>query len=743
MPNPAEIVARLSIEEKAALSTGATFWNTAAIDSASLPAIMVTDGPHGLRKQTTGGDHLGLLEGVPATCYPPAVALASSWNPALAEQVGDAIAREAKAEQVSVVLGPGVNIKRSIRCGRNFEYFSEDPLLSGHLGAAWVKGVQANGIGTSLKHFAANNQETERLRISSEVSQRSLREIYLKAFHHVVTTQKPWTVMSSYNAINGVNASENQWLLTEVLREEWGFEGIVISDWGAVHDRVEALKAGLDLEMPATGGRTAGEVVAAVTDGSLSAAVLDRSATRMVDFVQKSAANLDLDASYDAVAHHQIARDAALEGLVLLKNEADILPLNPATGSIAVIGEFARTPRYQGAGSSQINPTALDNAVDELTRQATGASISFAAGFRLDGAVDEVLAAEAVVAASSADTVLLFLGLPSSEESEGFDREHIELPAVQTELLQRVVAANARVVVVLSNGSVVRVSGWAAQVPAILEGWLLGQGGGWATAYVVFGTANPSGKLTETIPVQLEDTPDFLDFPGDAKTVQYGEGIFAGYRYYDKRSVDVSYPFGHGLSYTSYEYSHLEVSTSDAAVAVTLDVSNTGDRDGQEVVQVYLGLPNSAVSRAVRELRGFAKVSIAAGATERVEIIIPREELAYYSERGNRFVVEGGDYSVAVGASSRDIRLTGTTAVSGDGAVVPLSMASTIGEWLANPIAGPAVLAGMVANGFGLDHPLFKMAEQMPIRNITMFPGSSGVEEMLAQLEQLAELANA
>lgn len=743
MSDAAALVRTLSVAEQAALSTGSSFWATAAIDSAGIPALTVTDGPHGLRKQVTGGDHLGVLAGVPATCFPPAVALASSWNTTLLEHVGDAIAAEAQAEQVSVVLGPGINIKRSIRCGRNFEYFSEDPWLSGRLGAAWVRGVQARGIGASLKHFAANNQETERLRISSQVSRRALREIYLPAFRHIVTTEQPWTVMCSYNAVNGVKAAENRWLLTEVLRDEWGFTGVVVSDWGAVTDRVGSLAAGLDLEMPGTDGRTAQAVVDAVAAGELDEAMLARSSTRMVELVLRATAERVPDARSDAAEHHRAARLAATEGIVLLKNDGAVLPLDPATGSIAVIGEFARSPRYQGAGSSQITPTQVDSALDELTAQATGAQLSFSPGFTLEGTPDEALAAEAVVAAGAADTVLLFLGLPDAAESEGFDREHIELPTVQTDLLARVVAANPRTVVVLSNGSVVRVSGWEADVPTIVEGWLLGQGGGWATAQVLYGAVNPSGKLAETIPIRLEDTPDFLDFPGDGKTVEYGEGIFVGYRSYDKRDIAVSFPFGHGLSYTTFAYSELSLEVTKESFTASLTVRNTGTRDGAEVVQLYTGLPDSGVSRAKRELRGFAKVHLAAGESAQIDIEVPREELAYWNDRTGHFTVEGGDYRVEVGASSRDIRLTGTASIPGDRLALPLSLDSTIAEWLANPVAGPAVLAGLAANGFSPENPLFKMAEQMPIRNITMMPDLVGGDGMLAQLEQLATLANA
>ncbi|WP_026553947.1 glycoside hydrolase family 3 C-terminal domain-containing protein [Arthrobacter sp. 35W] len=746
MSKPTEALSGLTTGEKASLTSGASFWNTKAIEHAGVPSIMLTDGPHGVRKQREGGDHLGLMDSVPATCFPPAVALGSIWDPELVGRVGVALGEEAKAEGVGILLGPGINIKRSPLGGRNFEYLSEDPYISGVLGAALVNGLQSQGVGASLKHFAANNQETDRLRVSADVDERPLREIYLRGFQRVVTEARPWTVMCSYNKINGVYASEDPWLLTDVLRGEWGFDGLVVSDWGAVNDRVAGLAAGLDLEMPSSGGVTDTQIVAAVADGSLDESVLDTAAHRVLTMVERVVDGADASAGYDVQAHHALAREAAGRGIVLLKNDGGLLPL--ARGAnVAVIGEFARTPRYQGAGSSQINPTKLDNALDEIRVQAPGAV--FAAGYTVDSADGEDgspagLVAEAVAAAAAADVALLFLGLPSGDESEGFDRTHLELPAEQTELIEAVLAANPRTVVVLSNGSVVRLSGWGQRVPAIVEGWLLGQAGGGAIADVLFGVVNPSGRLAETIPLELAHTPAYLDFPGENSHVRYGEGLFVGYRYYDARTMEVSYPFGHGLSYTSFGYAGLEVAASESGLSVSLDVQNTGSRTGRDVVQVYVGLPGSAVVRAPRELRAFATVALEPGETRHISLDIPREELAYWNVPASGWTVETGSYTVEVGASSRDIRLSASVAVAGDDVVLPLDTDSTLAEWMAHPVGGQvlggAFAAAQASGGGGemlalmSDPSLVKMIGSMPLGRIAAFPGSPLTPHVLDQL---------
>ena len=737
----------LTVEEKASLTSGRSFWETEGVDRAGIPSIYLTDGPHGVRKQAQGGDHLGIGDSVPATCFPPAVALGSSWDAELLERVGAALGEEAKAEGVGVLLGPGINIKRSPLCGRNFEYLSEDPIVSGRLGAALVRGLQSQGVGASLKHFAANNQETDRLRVSADVDERPLREIYLRGFQHVVTHAQPWTVMCSYNRINGVYASEDPWLLTSVLRDEWGFEGLVVSDWGAVNDRVSALVAGLDLEMPSSGGVTDAQLVAAVRDGSLAESVLDTAADRVIDLVGKALAGADAGATYDAEAHHALAREVAGRSIVLLKNEG-VLPLVTDAGrTIAVVGEFARTPRYQGAGSSQIVPTRLDNALDELHALSGDATVVFAPGYTLGADADEVaLTAEAVGVASGADDVVVFLGLPGEDESEGFDREHLELPAAQTALLEAVIAANPRVTVVLSNGGVVRVSGWADRVSAIVEGWLLGQAGGGAVADVLFGVVNPSGRLAETIPVRLEDTASYLNFPGEKGHVRYGEGLFVGYRDVDARDAAVAFPFGHGLSYTTFAFGAPTATATAEGVRVTVDVTNTGDRDGREVVQVYASVPASRVQRPVRELKGFANVAVAAGATATAVIDLAAEDLAYFDTELGGWTVEGGDYLVEVGASSRDLRGSAVVTLAGDGRAAPLTVDSTLGEWLGHPVGGPILTAALAqsaeAQGMGAmlnDPSLRRMAESIPLVRAASFPGSPVTAE---QLDQLVAAAN-
>ncbi|MFC0452819.1 glycoside hydrolase family 3 C-terminal domain-containing protein [Rhodococcus jostii] len=726
----------LTTEEKASLTSGENFWETQALDRVGVPSIYLTDGPHGVRKQRDGGDHLGIGDSVPATCFPPAVALGSTWDPDLLDTVGRALGDEAKAEGVGVLLGPGINIKRSPLCGRNFEYLSEDPILSGRLGAALVAGLQARGIGASLKHFAANNQETDRLRVSADIDARPLHEIYLRGFRHVVRHAHPWTVMCSYNRINGVYTSENRWLLTDVLRGEWGFDGLVVSDWGAVSNRVAALTAGLDLEMPSTDGVTDARIVAAVESGKLEQSVLDTAADRVLALVEKVRSNLDPAAYYDRDAHHALARKVAGRSIVLLKNDG-VLPLDPAANaSIAVIGEFARTPRYQGAGSSQIVPTRLDNALDEIRSLAAPAQVTFAPGYSIgeSDSAAEPLIVDAVSIAASADVAVVFAGLPAEDESEGFDREHLELPSAHTELLEAVLAVNPRVVVVLSNGGVVRLSGWADRAPAIVEGWLLGQAGGGAVADVLFGAVNPSARLAETIPVRLADTPAFLDFPGEAGHVRYGEGLFVGYRYYDRRETEVSFPFGHGLSYTTFGYSAPTVTLTDAGLDVEVTVANTGHRDGREVVQVYVGVPGSAAVRPVRELKGFANVEIPAGASRTVRIPIPFEDLAYFDAVLSKWVVEGGDYRVWVGASSRDLRGDAVVTVDGDAPLPELTAESTIGEWLAHPVGGEilgAALARTAGAGMLHDPALLRMAASMPLNRVAAFPGSPISTEQL------------
>ncbi|EWS80420.1 beta-glucosidase [Brachybacterium phenoliresistens] len=722
----------LTLEEKASLTSGRDFWSLEGLERLGVPSIMVTDGPHGLRKQRTGGDHVGLTDSVPATCFPPAVGLSAAFDPDLARRVGAALGLEAAIEDVAVLLGPGINIKRSPLCGRNFEYMSEDPIVSGEIGAGLVQGIQSRGVGSSLKHFAVNNQETERLRVSADVDPRPLREIYLRGFQRVVRDAQPWTVMCSYNRINGVYASEDPWLLTDVLRGEWGFEGVVVSDWGAVDDRVAGLPAGLDLEMPSSGGRTDAQLVAAVREGRLEESALDLAADRLLELIRRAQERPAQPGPLDVDAHHALAREVAGRAIVLLKNEDALLPLAPEA-RLAVIGEFARTPRYQGAGSSQITPTRLDVPLEEIRALSRG-EVGFAPGFTTDGSGDvAALRAEAVELAGKAEVAVVFLGLPDAAESEGYDREHIDLPADQLALLDAVLEANPRTVVVLSNGSVVALP-FADRVPAILEGWLLGQAGGGALADVLLGAVNPSGRLAETIPLRLEDTPAFGNFPGEHGHVRYGEGLLVGYRWYDAKDLAVRYPFGHGLSYTSFAYGEATAALTAAGdIAVTVPVTNTGDRAGREVVQLYTALPGSSVQRPPRELKAFASVELAPGETRPVELLVRREDLAHWDVRVERWIVEGGTYTLEIGASSRDLRAAASIEVEGDPVDLPITLSSTFEELLAHPVAGPALQAALDARYGDADSHLLTMIGNFPVDRLDGFPlPRAELEEIVA-----------
>ncbi|UXA21039.1 glycoside hydrolase family 3 C-terminal domain-containing protein [Mycobacterium sp. SMC-4] len=723
---------------KAALGSGQSFWQTKS--AAGLPAATLTDGPHGVRVQPDSADHLGLGHSAPATCFPPAAGLAQSWDRRLVERVGAALADEARGLGVSVVLGPGVNIKRDPRCGRNFEYYSEDPVLSGVLGAAWVRGLQSRGVGASVKHLAANNVEHDRMRSDSRVESRPLREIYLKSFERVVTESEPWTVMCSYNKINGVYASENRWLLTDVLRSQWGFAGVVVSDWGAVSDRVAAMAAGLDLAMPGGDPTIDEDIVAAVEAGRLAGEVVDESATRVLRLLTRAAGGPPNPDPVDHYAHHRLAQEAAARSIVLLKNSDQVLPLRPDM-ALAVLGPFAVQPRYQGGGSSHVQATQIDVPLDEIQARAVG-EVTYAAGYGADGD-PQLLLDEAVAKAGSSDAAMLFLGLSDRDESEGYDRDHIDLPEDQLRLLRAVAAVQPRAVAVLSHGGVVRlaeVDRWAA---AVLDGALLGQGGGAAIADVLYGAVNPSGRLAETVPVRLEDAPSYLNFPGEHSRVVYGEGIFVGYRGYDARAIDVTYPFGHGLSYTTFEYGDVDAVACDTAdgvhIVVTVTVTNTGSRDGREVVQVYASKAESAVIRPPQELKGFDVVDIAPGSTQSVSVRFPRSDLAYWDDRVDAWVVEGGDYTLGVGSSSRDIRGVTVIRLGGDDVTVPLGPDSTIAEVLADAQAGPRLIAmfgqawsgSTEAGGLGVD--LLKMIGSIPLSRLRAFVGadSSALQQIL------------
>lgn len=722
----------LTTEEKIALTGGTDFWHLHALPDKGLPEIMVSDGPHGLRTQKGEGDHLGLNDSVEATCFPPAVGLAATWSRASAAAVASAIAREALAEGVSVVLGPGMNIKRSPLCGRNFEYFSEDPHLTGELAVAFVDGMQGAGVGASVKHFALNNQETDRMRVDVSVDERTMHEIYLRAFRSVVTRARPWTVMCAYNAVGGTLVSQNHHLLTEILREQWGFGGVVVSDWGAVIDRPAAVAAGLDLQMPADAAAEQ-DLRDAVASGAMDLAALDRAADRVSALIRLSARHADGSAGYDADAHHRVALEAARKAIVLLSNDG-ILPL-AEDARVAVVGDLAQTPRYQGAGSSHVNPTRVSTALDAI-RAIAGADVPFARGFVPGQGADRALVEEAVVVARDADAVLVFLGLGEDVESEGYDRADMDLPAEQVALLQEVAAANPRTVVVLSNGSTVRLPDAVRRAPALLEAWLLGQAGGEATAEVLFGRVSPSGRLAETIPLRLEDTPSYLHFPGEASHVTYGEGLFVGYRGFDALRTDVAFCFGHGLSYTTFEHADLEADETDGGIRVSLTVHNTGERAGREVVQVYVSVPGSRVARAPRELKGFAEVELEPGADERVEIVIPAADLQFWSLASHGWAVEAGTYIVEVGASSRDLRLRTEVELAGDEVPPEITTSSTPLEVARVPGGAERLDAFLADLPIMADPEMRTMAEQIPLERLTGI-GGIGREELAAFVEEV------
>lgn len=658
-----DIISKLTLQEKINLCSGKDFWHMNGVSRLDIPSICLTDGPHGLRKKIENSSGSSLNNSVPTTCFPTAATTACSWDPELLYEMGEALGEECLQEKVSVILGPGVNMKRSPLCGRNFEYFSEDPLLAGEVAAGLINGIQSKGIGTSLKHFAANSQEARRMKIDSVVDERTLREIYLSAFEIAVKKAQPWTVMNAYNRLNGVYCADNHWLQTEVLRDEWGFEGIVVSDWGAVNDRVQGIKAGNDLEMPTSGGYNSGKLYDAVLSGELDEADLDKAVDRLLDLIFKSKESL-CNYTYDKDAHHKIARKVAGESMVLLKNDDDFLPLSNDK-KLGVIGELARAPRYQGAGSSNICPTKLDNAFDSFVE--AGYAPLYAAGYdKKSDKPNYALIADAVAVAEKSDTVLLFVGLTEDYESEGYDRSHIELPQAQTELIEAVCAVNSNVAVVLFGGSPVALP-WLGKVKALLNAYLGGQAGGSAIVDILTGKVNPSGKLAETYPYALSDTPSYNYFPGSTKTVEYRESVYIGYRYYDSANVDVQFPFGYGLSYTKFEYSGAKVSKKNIkdtdTVEVSFKIKNVGDVAGAEVAQIYVSDKESTIFRPAKELKGFTKVFLEPGEEKTVSIELDKRAFAYYNININDWHVESGDFDILIGASSRDIRLTATVNV--------------------------------------------------------------------------------
>ena len=661
----ADIITKLTLEQKCALLSGESVFTTRGYKNAGIPSITLSDGPNGVRKQAGAADHLGLNPSVPATCFPTAATVACSWDPALGEQLGRAMGEEAAAQEVSVLLGPGLNTKRSPLCGRNFEYFSEDPYLSGKLAAAYVRGIQSNGIAACPKHFAVNSQELRRMASDSVVDERTLRELYLTGFEIVVKEAHPKTIMSSYNLVNGTYANENAHLLLDILRRDWGFDGAVVTDWGGSNDHALGVKNGSTLEMPAPGGDAVRELLKAVETGKISESDVDARLDELLTLVLDTHAAVENHSrSFDADAHHALARRAAAESAVLLKNDGDLLPL-AAGASVAVIGDFAETPRYQGAGSSAVNSIKVDTFLDCLKDSGLH-SVGFAAGFDRQGKPDDAKKAEAVALAKKADTVLLCLGLDEIKESEGLDRADMKLADNQIELLQAVQQANPNTVVIVSAGASLETP-WLAHCRALVYGALGGQAGAGAMVDVLTGKINPSGKLAETWANAHADTPAKDNFAGAGRTVQYREGLYVGYRYYQTAGVPVAFPFGYGLSYTSFAYSELKAD----ARSVTLTVTNTGSRAGAEIVQVYAAKPDAQIFRPAQELKAFTKVWLEAGESKTVTLPLDDKAFRYWNTKTDSWEVEGGTYELRVGASSVDIRLTAAVEVNGTSAPNP------------------------------------------------------------------------
>ncbi|MCM2972640.1 glycoside hydrolase family 3 C-terminal domain-containing protein [Larsenimonas suaedae] len=757
MRSIADTLAEMTLEEKAALCSGQDFWNTRPIDRLDVPALMLSDGPHGLRKQPDGpgADHAGLLASLPATCFPTAAGLASSWDTTLLTRLGEALGDEAQSENVSVVLGPGTNIKRSPLCGRNFEYFSEDPVLSSRLASAHIQGVQSKGVGASLKHFAANNQEHRRMSVDARIDERTLREIYLASFEEAVKVAKPWTVMCAYNRVNGPYCSEHSRLLTQILRKEWGFDGIVVSDWAAVNDRVAGLDAGLELEMPTSGDTRTRQIVKAVESGTLSEGVLDQAVERLLAFIERAHTQDRTNADVDLDEHHQLARHVARESMVLLKNDG-VLPLS-TNQHVAVIGEFAERPRFQGGGSSHVNPYRVETPLEALS--ATGHEVRYAKGFEIDrDDTDQALLDDAVARAKRADVAVLFLGLPERYESEGYDRTHLDIPANQRALIDAVHAVQPNTVVVLANGSPVAMP-WLSKASAVLEAYLGGQAVGAAVADLLFGEVSPCGKLAETFPHRLEDTPCYLHFPGTGDVVEYAEGIFVGYRYFDAKNVAPLFPFGHGLSYTTFTYQDLTLSeariSADDTLDVTVRVTNSGQRAGKEIVQLYVSDHTHAVPVAPKALRGFEKVHLEPGESATLTFTLGRRDFAYFDVDTNDWRVPTGSFSISFGASSADLRLTQDVHVTGDAPRWPaLDRNTLVGDLSGIEVAqrilhdalAPLAAQNPLLKGFAedpiddhSDDMIEAMMRYLPLRGLVSFTQGAFDEAQLERLLQRLE----
>jgi len=653
-----DLIQQMTLEEKASLMSGQNFWNTKSIERLGIPSIMLTDGPHGLRKQGGKADHLGLNKSLPATCYPTAATLANSWDKSLLYNVGQDIGKEARSEGVSVLLGPGLNIKRNPLCGRNFEYFSEDPYLTGELATEMVKGIQSNGISACPKHYAVNSQEHMRMTIDEIVDERSLREIYLLGFEKVVKNSKPLTMMSSYNKVNGEFANENQHLANDILYSEWGFDGVIVTDWGGNNDRVDGLKAHNQLEMPSTNGITDQEIVDAIKEGTLDESILDEAVDQLLSLVFKVRLDDKESVKVDYEEHYKKAVEAARQSIVLLKNENRILPLKAGT-KVAVIGDFAKNPRYQGAGSSLINPYKLSNPLDSLQNSSLTIT-GYAQGFKRMGGKSSKLLTEATSLAQSAEAVLLFIGLDESREAEGVDREDLKLAQNQLELVEAVAKVNENVIVVLSGGGAIELP-FADHVKGIIHTYLSGQGGGEAIADILLGKHNPSGKLSETFPIQYTDVPSSAYYPGQQATSEHKEGLFIGYRYYETANVPVLYPFGYGLSYTTFEYSNIMID----GLTVGFDITNTGEIAGAEIAQLYIEMVDSKIFRAKKELKGFDKVYLEPGETKRVTLTLTKRDFSYYNPEINDWEIESGFYKIQIGSSIQAIHLEETIEMGG------------------------------------------------------------------------------
>ena len=761
MKNIQSILSQMTLEEKAALCTGASPWTTTPVERLGVPEMTVTDGPHGVRR--VADIYSMASESLPATCFPTASCLAATWDVQLIHEMGEALAEECIALNVDVILGPGVNMKRSPLGGRNFEYFSEDPYLAGEMAVSLINGIQSKGVGTSLKHYAANNQEFQRFSISAEVDERTLREIYLPAFEKAVKQASPWTVMCSYNKVNGTFASEHHTLLTDILKKEWGFEGLVVSDWGAVRDRVAALKGGLDWEMPGPQERRVRAVVEAIRSGELDEAILDEAVRRILRIVFK-AKETPKGGTFDVDAHHELASKIASEGMVLLKNNG-LLPLK-GQQHIAVIGRAAEHAHFQGGGSSHINPTKVAVPFKELQVRAENAELTYAEGYPTDNSFRQDLIDQAVNLAQSAEVAVLYIALPTFKESEGYDRSDLDLTEQQIALIQAVAKVQPNTIVVLNNGAPIAMSAWIDEVAAVLESWMMGQAGGAAIADVLFGRTNPCGKLAETFPLKLSDTPAHINWPGGAGKVTYGEGLFIGYRYYDAKEMPVLFPFGYGLSYTSFAYSNPRVSSKAFkdvdGLTVTVDVTNTGNLAGKEIVQVYVHDQMSGLVRPNKELKGFAKVELQPGETKSVSIPLDFRAFAYYHPEYRQWITEDGEFDILIAASAADIRHNlRVTLESTLHLPCILDKESTIREWMADP-RGKAVFGAFYAqieaqtrkifgggderygneSAIGMD--IMDMMNDMPVVSVLLFqqgalpmPAEDIVNDLLRQVHSL------